>query len=334
MQSTRPVLSFACGLYDRILALYTGEVRPAGFDLNVIPFHGGSGKRAIFDRMGGNLEFDIAEMSSSEYISLYAAGKRDFVAIPAFPSRVFRHSMIAVNRRRVASAKDLEGKRIGVPLYTMTAAVFARGLLQHEYGVDLSKIHWVQGAVNRETGGSHGSPSAPPLLKQVDLEDNKTGRPLNELLEHGELDATLGTVPPAALGRNPDIVRLFPDYRELEKEYYRRTKIFPIMHLIVVRRDIHEKYRFVASSLYDALVDAKNHQFELMKNAGSLVYMLPWMGADVEEMEQVFGKDPWPYGVEPNRPTLEALVTYLHEQGLIADRMPIEDLFQPIFERL
>ena len=238
---TRPCLSFACGLYDRLLPIYTGEVRPAGFDLNFIQFHGASGKRAVFDRMSANLEFDIAEMSSSEYISWFAAGKRPFVAIPAFPSRVFRHSMMVVNRNRIRSPKELEGKRVGVPLYTMTAAVFARGILQHEYDVDLSKIHWVQGAINKETGGTHGTPNAPPLLKSVDLEDNKTGRSLSDLLEAGEIDATLGTVPPKALGRNRDIVRLFPNYREVEREYYQRTKIFPIMHLIVIRHDVHEK---------------------------------------------------------------------------------------------
>jgi 4,5-dihydroxyphthalate decarboxylase len=331
---SRPCLSFACGLYDRVLPLYTGEVRPAGFDLNFILFHGASGKRAIFDRMAGNHEFDIAEMSSSEYIAMHAIGQRPFVAIPAFPSRVFRHSMMVVNRKRIRSPKDLEGKRVGLPLYTMTAAVFARGILQHEYGVDLSTIHWVEGAMNKETGGTHGSPSAPPLLKPVKLERNTTGRPLSDLLEAGELDATIGTVPPNALGRNPDLVRLFPDYRAVEREYFQRTRIFPIMHLIVIRRDVHEKYPFVASSLYDAMVDAKKHQLELMHNAGSLLYMLPWMASDIEEIDQVFGGDPWPYGIEPNRPTLDALVTYLHEQGLIGERMPIEDLFVPIFERL
>jgi len=330
----RPCLSFACGLYDRILPLYTGEVRPAGFDLNIIPFHGGSGKRAIFDRMAGNLEFDIAEMSSSEYISTIAAGQRPYAAIPAFPSRVFRHSMMVVNRNRIRTPKDLEGKRVGVPLYTMTAAVFARGILQHEYGVDLAKISWVQGAVNKDSGGTHGTPSAPPLLKPVDLQDNTSGLSLSALLEKGELDATLGTVPPKALGQNPDIARLFPNYRDIEREYYQRTKIFPIMHLIVIRRDVLEKYPFIASSLYDAMVDSKKRQLEHMQNAGSLLYMLPWMASDLEEIDRVFGGDPWPYGIEPNRPTLEALVTYLHDQGLIANRIPLEDLFEPIFERL
>src|SRR5262249_55072945 len=155
----------------------------------------------------------------------------------------------------------------------------------------LPTIEWVQGAVNKETGGTHGTPSAPPLLKPVRLTDNTTGRSLSDLLERGELDATLGTVPPKALGRNPDIVRLFPNYREVEREYYRRTRIFPIMHLIVIRRDVHEKYPFVASSLYDAMLDSKNRQLELMHNAGSLLYMLPWMASDIEEIDQVFGGD-------------------------------------------
>jgi 4,5-dihydroxyphthalate decarboxylase len=331
---SKPTLSFACGLYDRVLPLYTKEVQPAGFDLNFIPFHGASGKRAIFDRMAANHEFDIAEMSSSEYISTFATGNCPFVAIPAFVSRVFRHSMMVVNRKRIRSPKDLEGKRVGLPLYTMTAAVFARGILQHECGVDLSTIHWVQGAVNKETGGSHGAPTAPPLLKTIKLEDNKSGRPLSDLLESGELDATIGTVPPKAFGRNPDIVRLFPNYREVEREYFKRTKIFPIMHLIVIRKDVHEKYPFVASSLYDALVDAKKHQMAVMRNPGSLVCMLPWMSSEIEEVDEIFGGDAFPYGIEPNRPTLNALVTYLHEQGFIPERIPLEKLFYPVLERL
>jgi 4,5-dihydroxyphthalate decarboxylase len=331
---SKPTLSFACGVYDRIVPLITGEIRPAGFDLNVIPFHGASGKRAIFDRMGANHEFDIAEMSSSEYISWHAAGHRPFIAIPAFPSRVFRHGMITVDKRKITHPKDLEGKRIGVPLYTMTAAVVARGILQHEYGVDLSTIEWVQGAMNKETGGSHGEPNAAPLLKPTKLSDNKTGRPLSDLLEAGEIDATLGTVPPKALGKNPNIARLFPDYRRIERDFYLRTKIFPIMHLIVIRRDVHERYPFAASSLYDAMIDAKKLQLSIMRNPGSLAYMLPWMMDDIEEIDEVFGGDPWPYGLEPNRPSLEALVTYLHDQGFIANRMPIEELFHPVLERL
>src|SRR6476661_8615189 len=201
-QSNMPkaTMTFACGLYDRMLALYTGEVKPDGIDLNFLAI---DDPRQIFDRMGKNLEFDACEMSSSEVISRHAAGRRELVALPVFPSRVFRHGFITVNRKAVRTPKDLEGKRIGVPLYTHTAALFIRGLLQDEYGVYLSGVHWVQGATN--SPDSHGNPSAPPLLKPVSIEQNTSGRSLSQLLEAGEIQAILGSGLPVALRTNPDV---------------------------------------------------------------------------------------------------------------------------------
>ena len=158
-------MTFACGLYDRMLALYTGEVQPEGVDLNFLAI---DDPRQIFDRMGRNLDFDACEMSSSEVISRHAAGRTELVALPVFPSRVFRHGFITVNRKAVEKPKDLEGKRIGVPLYTQTAAVFIRGILQEEYGVDLSGVRWVQGSV--DSPHMHGNPSAPPLRAPVSIE--------------------------------------------------------------------------------------------------------------------------------------------------------------------
>ena len=240
-------ITFACGLYDRMLALYTGDIKPEGIDLNFLVM---DNPREIFDRMSNSLEFDACEMSSSEFISRFAAKKLPFVALPVFASRVFRHGFIVVNRKHVKTAKDLEGKRIGVPLYTQTAALFIRGLMQHDLGVDLSTIEWVQGAIN-EPGG-YGNPNVVPMLKPVNLKNNTTGKSLSDLLEAGEIQAIIGSNLPRALKRNPDVVRLFPDYRDKEQDYYRRTKIFPIMHLIVIRNDVYEKNPFVATSLYDA----------------------------------------------------------------------------------
>src|SRR6476659_2712733 len=204
-------MTFACGLYDRMLALYTGEVQAEGIDLDFIAI---DDPRQIFDRMGKNLEFDACEMSSSEVISRHAAGRREMVALPVFPSRVFRHGFITVNRKAVSTPKDLTGRRIGVPLYTQTAALFIRGLLQDEYGVDLSGVHWVQGATN--SAESHGNPSAPPLLKPVSIEQNTSGRSLSQLLEAGEIQAILGSGLPLALRTNPDVQRLFPDFHARE----------------------------------------------------------------------------------------------------------------------
>jgi 4,5-dihydroxyphthalate decarboxylase len=321
-------LTMACGLYDRMLDLYRGVVRPAGIELNFIPMDGSAGAREIFDRMGGNLEFDVAEMSSSEFIARKSAGNSPLVALPVFPSRVFRHGMLSINRRSgIKSPKDLEGRRIGVPLYSMSAAVWMRGHLQEDYGVDLGKLHWVEGAINQP--GAHGHPSVLPLLRPVSIEKNTSGKSLSDLLEEGRIDAIVGTVLPDAIHRNPDIVRMFPNYREVEKDYFRRTRIFPIMHLIALRRDVYEENPFIASSLFDALCASKERALMRMRDVGTLQYMLPWMTADLDELDEVFGGDAWPYGIDPNRPTLEALMQYLCDQAIIKSVMPIEDLFVP-----
>jgi 4,5-dihydroxyphthalate decarboxylase len=319
-------LSFACGLYDRMQPLYTGEVDVEGIDLNFIVI---DEPRAIFDRMAGGEEFDVAEFSSSEFVQRFANKQCPFVAIPIFPSRAFRHGFIAINRRAgINSPKDLEGRRVGVPLLTMSAAIYIKGLLQHEFGVDLEKIHWVQGAMN--TAGAHGSPSVLPLLDPVSIEFNTSGKSMSDLIEEGAIDATLGTSLPAAIRTNPDIVRLFPNYVELEKEFYRRTRIYPIMHLVAIRKTVYEKHPFVASSLYNAFCKSKQLALAKMLNLRALRYMTPFLMRDIDEIYELFDGDPWPYGIEPNRPTLEAFVTYLVDQSLIAAPVPVDDLFVAI----
>jgi 4,5-dihydroxyphthalate decarboxylase len=319
-------ITFACGLYDRMLPLYTKEVQAEGIDLNFLAI---DSPREIFDRMSGALEFDASEMSSSEYIARCAAGDCPFVALPVFPSRVFRHGYVAVDRKAVRSPADLAGKRIGVPLYAMTAAIFIRGLLQHDFGVDLSQVRWIEGAMNEAK--PHGHPTRLKLAKAVSVAAAPSGKSLSDLIATGEIAATIGTSLPVAMSRNPDIGRLFADHHEREKDYYRRTRIFPIMHLVVVRADIYERHPFVATSLYRAFCQAKDLALQKMRYPGTLRYMLPWMGSEIEEIDEVFGGDPWPYGVEPNRATLEALVQYLAEQGLIAGPIPVEKLFVPTF---
>jgi 4,5-dihydroxyphthalate decarboxylase len=323
-------LDFACGLYDRTLPLYTQEVKAEGVALNYLAI---DEPRQIFDRLAGGLEFDAAEFSSSELVSRHCAGDRAFVAIPVFPSRVFRHGFVTVNRRRgIRTPKDLEGKRIGVPLYTMTAAIFIRGMLEHEYAVDLGGVRWVQGAIN--SAGAHGSPTVPAMLKPVAIESNASGKSLSDLLAAGEIDAIIGANLPDSMKTSADVQRLFPDYREVEKSYYRKTRIFPIMHLVAIRRRFYEAHPEAVRSLYDALCRSKERGLAKMRNLATLRYMLPWMSADLDEIDEVFGGDPWPYGVAANRATLEALVNYLAEQGLIAAPPRIEDLFVPVGDRV
>ena len=323
---SRLALTLACCRYDRMEAIREGEMVPEGIELNCIKLRSG---RQIFDRMVGGQEFDVAELSASEFISLRGRGDCPFVALPVFPSRVFRHGYIFINTRRgIRTPKDLEGRRIGVPLYTQTAAIWARGLLAHQFGVDLTSMRWVEGAV--EKAGSHGKPHAPPLLRPVAIERNSSGEPLGALLARGEIDALIGSRKPNELGRHPDVARLFPDHRARERQYYEETRIFPIMHLIAMRRDLYERQRWIATSLYNAFVASKRRALERMRYAGSLAAMLPWLIDEVEEIDRVFGGDAFPYGIAANRPTLEALVAYMVEQHFIARPIAIEELFVPL----
>ena len=320
-------LSFACGLYDRMLALYTGEVKPDGIDLNFITI---DQPRPIFDRMSGGQEFDVAEYSSSEFVQRFANRECPFVAIPVFPSIAFRLGFIAVNRKSgIKTPKDLEGKRIGVQLYTMTAAIFINGILKNEFGVDLSKIHWVQSAMN--TSGSHGSPTVLPLLKKISIENNTTKKTLGQLLTEGAIDATLGTSLPDEIRTHPDVVRLFPNYVEVDKELYKRKKIYPIMHLVAIKKSVYERYPFVATSLYEAFVKSKEVALEKLFNLRAVRYMTPFLMREIDDIWEVFNGDPWPYGVEPNRPTLEALIAYQQDLGLIAAPVKVDDLFVPTY---
>jgi 4,5-dihydroxyphthalate decarboxylase len=213
----------------------------------------------------------------------------------------------------------------------MTAAIWIRGILHHHYGVDLSGIEWVEGAIDGPH--PHGKPTILPPLKPIKIVQNESGKSLSELLEAGDIVATIGADLPPAFGRNPNVDRLFPDFRQAEKDYYKATGIFPIMHLIVVRRDVLEKHPFIASSLYQAFCESKSLAYKRMRYLGALRYMLPWLAADLEEIQEAFGGDPWPYGVEPNRKAMEALVQYLVDQSMIAKPVPVDDLFARVFDR-
>jgi 4,5-dihydroxyphthalate decarboxylase len=323
---SRLQLTFACCRYDRMEAIREGAVPIEGIDLNCITLRSG---REVFDRMVGGREFDVAELSASEFISLTGRGDCPFVALPVFPSRVFRHGYIFINTRcGISAPKDLEGKRIGLPLYTQTAAIWVRGHLTHQFNVSLDAVRWVQGAV--EKAGTHGRPHAPPLLRPAQIEQNVGAEPLGALLARGEIDALIGSRKPDELGRHPDVARLLPNYRALERELYEQSKIFPIMHLIAMRRELYERQRWIATSLYDAFVESKRRARNRMRYAGSLSAMLPWLIDDVEEIDLVFGGDAFPYGIQANRASLQALVAYMVEQNFIARAIPIEELFVPI----
>ena len=291
------------------------------------------GRAKIFDRMAENLHSTSPRCRAPNFSARKSAGELPLVALPVFPSRVFRHGMVSINRRSgIGSPKDLEGRRIGVPIYSMSAAVWMRGHLQHDYGVDLSDSSdgWRAPSTIRARTGTRACCRSPVRSRSS---RTRRARSLSDLLESGEIDAIVGTWLPDAIRRNPDVQRLFPDYREVETDYYRRTKIFPIMHLLALRRDVYEAHPFIASSLFDALCAAKERARLRMRDLGTLQYMLPWMTVDLDEIDDVFGGDAWPYGIEPNRPTLEALMTFLADQAIIKAPMPIDDMFVPTYGR-
>ena len=314
-------LSFACNPYDRIEPLATGAVKPEGIDLSVELI---ASPREIFDRMALKHDFDMAELSASEFITLSAGSERPFVALPVFPSRVFRHGFIIVGAKSdIREASDLAGKRIGVPLYAQTAAIWIRGLLADEYGVDLSTITWVQGGMDH--AGSHGEDRAPPKIPGVRIEPNP-GRPLDAMLASGEIDAFIGAQIPASV-RNGAARRLFPDYHARETDYFRRTRIHPIMHLVAIRREVYERDPWIAAPLYRAFVAAKDKAWANLCHTGANSCMLPFVYAHVEETRALMGDDPWPYGVEANLPTLQAMTRYMYTQGLCAKHFAPQDLF-------
>jgi len=317
-------LSFGCGPYDRMGALWTGEVKPKGIALQ---FTRVEQPHALFDMVLDEGMFDAAEFGISTTIAHAESGNDEFVHLPVFPSKMFRHSYIFINRRGpIREPKDLAGRRIGCPTYPQVAAIWCRGHLMHEYGVDLSGVTWVQGSIDH--AGGHGSGKRPAQLhKPVKIEKAPPDKSLQQLLIDGAIDAIVGASRPSMFGKHPDLVRIFADSRKEEQEFYKRTGIHPIMHDVVIRRGVYDKNPWIAESLYQACEEAKAKADKKLRYGGAQRVMLPWLAADVEEIDALFGSNPWAYGVEPNRKTLATLIDYMQEQGVIATKPKVDDLF-------
>ena len=313
---TRLNLTLACGDYDRTRAIRTGEVQPDGVELNVVTL----APEEMFHRMARFREFDVSELSLSTYTVLRGRGE-PLVAVPVFPSFSFRHSSIFVGAAAgITAPKDLIGKRVGVPKYHMTAAVWIRGMLDDEYGVAPKDIHWFE--------GGEGS-----LVKEVDVtlppdvrrESVPAGRNLGDMVAAGELDAFVGARRPAAFGER--VRRLFPDFRRAERAYYEKTGIFPIMHTLVLKEELARQHPWLPRSLYDAFVEAKRRAYQRLQFTAALTVSLPWLVAEAEETKALMGDDPFPYGVARNRKTLETLAGYTYGQGLAPRRLKVEEMF-------
>ena len=310
-------LTLACGDYDRTRALMTGAGQPAGVELNVVSLE----PEAMFYRMARFREFDVSELSLSTYTVLRGRGE-PLVAIPAFPSFSFRHSSIFVGADAgIREPGDLFGKRVGVPKYHMTAAVWIRGNLEDEYGVAPKDIHWFEGGE-----GARVKEVDVTLPADVRKDAVPDGRNLGDMVAAGELDAFIGARRPAAFASGR-VRRLFPDFRRVERAYYEKTGIFPIMHAVVLKEELAQRHPWLPRSLYDAFVEAKRIAYQRLDFTAALPVSLPWLVAEVEETRALMGDDPFPYGVARNRKTLETLAGYTFRQGLAPRHLTIEEMF-------
>jgi 4,5-dihydroxyphthalate decarboxylase len=317
-------LTLACWNYDRTRALADGRVKPDGIELNYLDLV----VEETFFRMLRYREFDVAELSLSSYSVSLLRDDPAFIAIPVFPSRAFRHNTIVVSAKSgIKEPKDLIGKKVGNPEYQLTAIVWQRGILADEHGVDPKSVTYYTGG--EETPGREEKLKLdlPADIKVKPIGPQQT---LSQMIAEGELDAIYAPRLPSTFHSRPnDVKRLFENFVDAERAYYRKTKIFPIMHVIVIRRDVYNANRWVARSLYNAFVQAQKLTYEDLAETAALKTMLPWQLAHIEETRKEMGRDWWPYGFQPNRHVLDTFLRYHHEQGLSKRRLKAEELFAP-----
>jgi 4,5-dihydroxyphthalate decarboxylase len=311
-------LTLAIGDYEHTRDLATGSVPVQGATLNVLAL---SPEEAFF-RFTHFREWEVSEMSMGKYVSLRSQDDGTIAAIPVFPSRVFRHSMIYVRESgKLARPEQLKGARVGVPEWAQTAGIYARGYLAHQAGVPLDSVDWVQAGVNEAGRVEKVELSLP---KGVRLRQ-EPGRSLNDMLLAGDLDAVLSARPPRALGAG--IRRLFSDYETAEAAYFRQTGVFPIMHVIVIKTEVLERHPWLAMNLFKAFEEAKRRSIERLSDITASHAPLAWLAPYLERMKALFGEDFWPYGLEKNRKTLQAFVDFAFEQGVCHRKVVLEELF-------
>jgi 4,5-dihydroxyphthalate decarboxylase len=315
-------ITIACGDYDRTRAIKDGRVPVEGCAVTYLPME----PEEVFHRAFKHQEFDVCEISFSSYLRSVDSGNPTYIGIPAFVSRVFRHSGIYIRTDRgIKSPADLKGKTIGLPEYQITAVVWQRGTMSDEYGVKPTDIHWRQGG-QEQPGRTERTPLAP--IPGLDLKPIPSDKTLNGMLMSGEIDAIFSARAPSCFVKKaPNIGRLFPNYREVEKAYYKKTGIFPIMHLIGIKRHLVEKYEWLPASLYKAFVQAKVYAMHEVREINALPVTLPWLEAEALETMELMGDDFWRYGVQENAREIEALTRYSFEQGLVKRKLSPEDLF-------
>ena len=316
-------ISVAMGDYDRTRALYDGRVQIDGCD----PVYMLLNPEEMFFRAMRSRDFDITELSFSSYLVKHAKGESPYIAVPVFLSRAFRHTSIYVRKDRIKKPEDLKGCRIGVPEYQLTAVVWARSILQDDYGVNPEDVTWVRGGID--------TPGRPEKIKLdlppgVTIEAAPAGHTISDLLDKGEIDAFIAPRPPsgAALS-NPNVAWLFDDPTTVAKDYYRRTGIFPIMHVVGIRKELAEQNRWLPAAVFKAFSESKAKALELLADTSATKVTLPFVEEQLKAARETLGNDFWSYGVEPNRKTIEAFLHHHHAQGLSCRKVGLDELFHP-----
>jgi 4,5-dihydroxyphthalate decarboxylase len=317
-------LSVAMGDYDRSRALFDGRVQIDGVD----PVYMLLNPEEMFFRSMRSMDFDITELSFSSYLVKHSRGECPYIAVPVFLSRAFRHTSIYVRKDRIKKPEDLKGKRVGLPEYQLTANVWARGILEDDFGVRPSDITWVRGGID--------TPGRPEKIElqlpsDVRVESAADGTTISELLDRGEIDGFIAPRPPSRnmLLKNPNVGWLFDDPTATAKDYYRRTGVFPIMHVAAIRKELAAQHPWLPVAVLKAFTQAKAVALDLLGDTSATKVTLPFVEEQLKAARETMGEDYWSYGVAPARKTLEAFVRHHHSQGLSARLVPVEELFHP-----
>lgn len=315
-------LTMATYDYDHVRDLTNGVVKPQGIDLTALVFQ----VEEIFYRFTNALEWDVSEMSFAKYCSIMSQDDPPITGIPVFISRVFRHSAFYVRRDGpVGAPEKLRGGRIGIPEWSQTATVYARGWLAHQVGIGLGEVEWVQAGVNQPGRQEMAHLALPDGVRYT----QEPERSLTEMLLAGDIDAMISANAPQAFrDGHPDMARLMPDYRAQEERYFADTGIYPIMHTVAIKRSVFERHPWVAMNMLTAFEEAKQRCLGRLSNVTASQIPVPWIYDDYERVRRdIFGGDYWPYGIEPNRTTIEAFLGYCHEQGVCHRLLEPEELY-------
>ena len=311
------------GDYDRNRALFDGRVQIDGCD----PVYMLLSPEEMFFRAMRSRDFDITELSFSSYLVKHSRGDCPYIAVPVFLSRAFRHTSIYVRKDRIRRPEDLKGRRIGIPEYQLTAIVWARSILQDDYGISPEDVTWVRGGID--------TPGRPEKIKielpsDVRIESAPEDKTISDLLHEGEIDGFIAPRPPSgAAARNPNVAWLFDDPTAVAKDYYRRTGIFPIMHVVGIRKELAQQHRWLPGAVFKAFSESKARALELLEDTSATKVTLPFVEEQLKAARSTMGEDFWAYGVDAARPTLEAFLHHHHAQGLSSRKVALEELFDP-----